>query len=42
MEYQKIISLVDNTANQPSKFKTKHCVEKNDDARGRCNANGKI
>ena len=29
MEYQKIINLLDNTPNQPSKFKTKNCVELN-------------
>ena len=30
MEYQKIINLLDNTPNQPSKFRTKHWVEVND------------
>ena len=30
MEYQKIINLLDNTPNQPSKFKTKNSVEIND------------
>ena len=29
MEYQKIINLLDNTPNQPSKFKTKNFVETN-------------
>ena len=39
-EYQKIINLLDNTPNQPTKFWTKNWVEKwNDDARGRCNTN---
>ena len=33
MEYQKIINSLDNTSNQPSKFRTKNCVEINDDAR---------
>ena len=33
MEYQKIINLLDNTLNQPSKIRTKNWVEKNDDAR---------
>ena len=28
MEYQKITNLLDNTADQPSKFKTKNWVEK--------------
>ena len=27
MEYQKIMNLLDNTLNQPSKFKTKNRVE---------------
>ena len=33
MDYQKIISLLDNVSNQPSKFKTTNWVEINDDAR---------
>ena len=33
MEYQKIINLFDNTPNQPSKFRTKHLVEINDESR---------
>ena len=37
MEYQKIIDLLDNTPNQPSKFKTKNWVEINDDERGAYN-----
>ena len=28
MEYQKIINLLDNTANQPTKFRTKNWVKK--------------
>ena len=31
MEYQKIISLLENKPNQPSKFRTKNWVEINDD-----------
>ena len=31
MEYQKITNLVDDASNQPSKFKTKNCVEINDE-----------
>ena len=27
MEYQKMINLLGNTPNQPSKFRTKNCVE---------------
>ena len=34
MEYRKIINLLDNEANQPSKFRTKNCVEINDESRG--------
>ena len=30
MEYQKIINLLENTPNQPSKFRTKNWVEVND------------
>ena len=40
MEYQKIIKLLDNTPNQPTKFKTKDWVEINDDSRGMYNING--
>ena len=39
MEYQKIINLLDNTPNQPSKFKAKHWVEINDDKNNRDNQN---
>ena len=31
MEYQKIINLLENTPNQPTKFSTKNWVEKNDE-----------
>ena len=34
MEYQKIANLLDNTSNQPSKFKTRNWVEINDESRG--------
>ena len=34
MEYQKLINLLENTPNQPSKFRTKNWVEINDDKRG--------
>ena len=37
MEYEKIINLLDNVPNQPSKFRTKNWVETNDDGRGTCN-----
>ena len=32
MKYQKIIKLLDNMLNQPTKFRTKHCVEINNDS----------
>ena len=31
MEYRKIINLLDNTANQPSKFRTRNWVEINNE-----------
>ena len=34
MEYQKIINLLVNTSNQPSKFKTKNWVQINHESRG--------
>ena len=37
MEYQKIINLLDNTTNQPSKFRTRNWVEINDELRGKYN-----
>ena len=38
MEYYKIINLLDKTTNQqPSKSRTKICVETNNDLRGACN-----
>ena len=40
--YQKIINFLENTTNQPSKFKTKNWIEKNDDARGTWNTNSQI
>ena len=39
MEYQKIRNLLDNTSNQPSKFRTKNWIEINDESRGRYNDN---
>ena len=42
MEYQKIIDLIDNTPNQPSKFKTKSWVEITDDLLGMYNTNSQI
>ena len=34
MEYEKIIILLDDTSNQPSKFRTKSWIEINDDSCG--------
>ena len=42
MEYQKIINLLDNTSNQPSKFRTKNWVEINDESRRTYNTYSKI
>ena len=42
MEYQKIIILLDNTPNQPSKFTTQNWVEINDDSGGTYNTNNQI
>ena len=42
MEYQKIINLLDNTPNQPTKFRTKNWIGINDDSRGRYNTNSQI
>ena len=42
MESQKIINLLDNTPNQSSKFKTKSCVEINDEWRWTYNKDNQI
>ena len=42
MEYQKIIKLLENTPNQPTKFRTKNLVEINDDSSGTNHANSQI
>ena len=34
MKYQKIANLLDNTSNQPSKFRARNWVELNDESRG--------
>ena len=39
MEYQKIANLLDSAANQPSKFRTRNCVEINDESRGAYTSN---
>ena len=42
MEYQKIANLIDDTTNQPSKFRTKNWVEIKDESRGTYNVNSQI
>ena len=37
-----MINLLDNTPNQPTKFRIKNWVERNDDSRGTYNTNSKI
>ena len=42
MEYQKIINLLDDTTNQPSKLRTRNWVEINDEPRGPYKINSDI
>ena len=42
MECQKIANLIDDTPNQPSKFRTRNWVEINDESRGTYNVNSQI
>ena len=42
MEYQKIIIFLENTPNQPTKFRTKNFIEINDKSRRTYNANSLI
>ena len=42
MNYQKIANLIEDTSNQPSKFRTKNWVEINDESRGTYNVNSQI
>ena len=42
MEYQIIANLIDETPNQPSKFRTRNWVEINDESRGAYNVNSQI
>ena len=39
MEYQKIANLLDIESDQPSKFRTRHWVEINDESRGTYTSN---
>ena len=42
MEYQKTANLIDDTSNQPSKFRTRNWVEINDESRESYNVNSQI
>ena len=42
MQYQIIENMLDNTLNQPSKFRTKHWLEINDESKGTYSVNKKI
>ena len=43
MEYQTMANLIDyKTLNQPSKFRTRNCIEVNDESRGAYNVNSQI
>ena len=42
MEYQKIANLIDDTSDQPSKFRTRNWVEINDESRGTYSVNSQI
>ena len=42
MEYQKIINLLNNTPNQPAKFRTRNWIEINDNAHRTYNTNSQI
>ena len=42
MEYQKIINLLDDTTNEPSKLRTRNWVEINDESRGTYNVSNQI
>ena len=33
MKYQKTMNILDDTTNQPSKFRTRNCVEINDESK---------
>ena len=42
MEYQKIANLIEDTPNQPSKFRTRNWIEINDESRAAYNVNSQI
>ena len=42
IEYQKMIDLLDNKPNQPSRYRTKNCVKINDNSRGTYSTDSQI
>ena len=42
MEYQKIINFLNNTPNQPTKFRTKKWIEINDESRRTYDSNSQV
>ena len=42
MDYPKIANLIDDASNQPSKFRTRNWIEKNDESRGTYNVSSQI
>ena len=42
MEFQKIANLLNDESNKPSKFRTRNCVEVNEEARGAYSPNKQI
>ena len=42
IEYQNVISLLDSTQNEPTKFRAKNWIEINDDSHGTYNTNSYI
>ena len=42
MEYQKIINFLNNTPNQPAKFRTKKWIEINDESRRTYHSNSQV
>ena len=42
MKYHRIINLLENTSNKPTKFRTENCVRINDDSRRTYNTNSQI
>ena len=42
MEYQRLITLLENTPNQPTKFRIKNWIEINDESQGTTNEDNQI